>query len=171
MYGISSVGASTVSELYQLLASQSVSAASSGDTTLVAAMGDRSDTVEMSKPAELFSKLQQLQASDPEKLKQVLADIAEKLRDAASQKEGEQAQRLNELADRFEAASQDGDLSALQPPPPPMSGGVDAYQQNSQSDPLRQDGHRRPAMPHGADAMEDIWSSIMSEVDQALADL
>ena len=54
--------------------------------------------------------------SDPDKFKTVTADIAQKLKDAAGSKTGKQADFLNQLADKFSAASQSGSASDLPAP-------------------------------------------------------
>lgn len=69
----------------------------------------------LSGPAQFLSKLQSLEQSDPAQAKQVLGDIASKLKADAGQATGTQADRLNQLADNFQKAAATGDLSALQP--------------------------------------------------------
>ena len=72
-------------------------------------------TVQMSKPAQLFSQLSDLASSDPDKFKQVTTDIAQKLKDAAGSQDGKRADFLNQLADKFSAASQSGSATDLAP--------------------------------------------------------
>jgi hypothetical protein len=72
-------------------------------------------SIDLSKPGKLFSELQSLASSDPAKFKAVTADIASQLKDAASSTTGKQADALNKIADRFEAASQSGKASDLVP--------------------------------------------------------
>src|SRR5436305_14679560 len=74
------------------------------------------DSSRISPMAQMLSKLQQLQAIDPTKFKQVLSDIAGKLQTLAQQ-QGQDAggSWLNKLADRFQTAAQTGDPSSLQP--------------------------------------------------------
>lgn len=132
-----------------------------------------------SRGADLFSKLQQLQTSDPEKFKQVTADIAQKLKDAADQVGGDAGKRLSALADKFQQVSDTGDLSKLQPPQQAGANSkvLGAYQQNSQ------DGQALGATKHahhhhgggGGEAAgtqqpkNDVWSSILDEVNQAIS--
>jgi hypothetical protein len=174
MYSISSTGASsTASQLQQLLALQKVGSTSTdGASAASTLLGGGSDTVQVSKPGELFSKLQQLQSADPEKLKAVLSDIASKLKEAAASQSGAGADRLNELASKFEEAAQTGDLSALKPPEPPQqsgASGVQAYQRNGRA------GGPPPGPPPGGGSSDDkstldsLWSSLLDEVDDALS--
>lgn len=83
------------------------SAGTSGSTSAV--------SIDLSKPGKLFSELQSLASSDPAKFKEVTADIASQLKDAASSATGKQADVLNKIADRFETASQSGKASDLAP--------------------------------------------------------
>ncbi len=70
----------------------------------------------LSGPAQFFSKLQSLEQSDPAKAKQVLGDIASELKSQAVQATGAQADRLSQLADRFQKAADSGDLSSTRDP-------------------------------------------------------
>jgi hypothetical protein len=71
-------------------------AAPGGDDTTVSTLGT------------LMGKLSDLSQSDPAKAKQVLADIATKLGQSSDP-------HLQQLADKFQQASQTGDVSSLQP--------------------------------------------------------
>ena len=73
-------------------------------------------SVDLSKPGQLFSQLQNLAQTDPAKFKEVTAEIASQLKNAASSHTGKQADFLNALAGRFDAASQSGNVSDLKPP-------------------------------------------------------
>jgi hypothetical protein len=72
-------------------------------------------SVGISRPGQLLSELKDLATSDPAKFKSVTADIAQKLKDAASAQGGSASDFLNKLADRFSAASQSGNASDLAP--------------------------------------------------------
>jgi hypothetical protein len=72
--------------------------------------------VDISKPGQLFSQLSSLAQNDPDQFKAVSADIAQKLKDAAGSASGGQADFLNKIADRFQSASQSGNVSDLAPP-------------------------------------------------------
>jgi hypothetical protein len=71
--------------------------------------------VDISRPGQLFSELSSLAQSNPDQFKSVSADIAAKLKDAAGSATGSQADFLNKIADRFQSASQSGNISDLQP--------------------------------------------------------
>jgi hypothetical protein len=72
--------------------------------------------VDISRPGQLFSQLSSLAQSNPDQFKSVTADIAQKLKDAASSASGSHADFLDKIADRFQAASQSGNVSDLAPP-------------------------------------------------------
>jgi hypothetical protein len=108
---------STISSLFstgdvQAIASPSTQPVGSADANGVTPSGV---TVDISKPGQLLSQLKDLAASDPAKFKAVTADIAQKLKDAASAQGGSGADFLNKLADRFSAASESGNASDLTP--------------------------------------------------------
>jgi len=88
---------------------------------------------QISKQGQLFSQLQQLQSSDPDKYKQLLTDAANKLSSAAQSATGGDQQFLSNLAAKFSKAA-DGDLSALEPPQRSSGTAVGAaYQQGAQT--------------------------------------
>jgi hypothetical protein len=74
-------------------------------------------SVSISKPGQLFGQLSSLASSDPDKFKTVTANIAQKLKDAASSQDGRRADFLSQLADKFDAASQSGSAAGLAPTP------------------------------------------------------
>ena len=75
------------------------------------------DSVQVSKTAEFFQQLRQLESQNPAGFKKELSDIAGKLKSAAQQEsDPSQSSFLNNLADRFQKAADTGDLSALKPP-------------------------------------------------------
>ncbi|MBS2024049.1 MAG: hypothetical protein JST92_16725 [Deltaproteobacteria bacterium] len=74
------------------------------------------DTTDTSPMAKAMQELQDLAKSDPAKFKKAAAEIAEKLKAEAGQATGRKADFLNQLASKFDAASQSGDASGLQPP-------------------------------------------------------
>jgi hypothetical protein len=97
------------------------STASIADLTTLEPTGSVDPTLQtdsrpqVSERGKLLQELSDLQKSDPEKFKKVTEEISQKLRDAASSASAGQASALNKLADRFDQASQSGDMSALQP--------------------------------------------------------
>ena len=107
---ISSVSSSSINGITPLNP-QTTPTTASGSTDDVAGV-----SVDISKPGQLFSQLSSLATSDPDKFKTVTADIAQKLKDAAGSKTGKQADFLNQLADKFSAASQSGSASDLPAP-------------------------------------------------------
>jgi len=73
------------------------------------------ETQSISQGASLLGQLQQLQASNPSEFQTVMNQVAQGLRSQAQQASGGQAGLLDALADRFAAAAQAGNLSALSP--------------------------------------------------------
>jgi len=91
---------------------------------------------DFSKPSELLSKLAQLQSSDPEKFKSLMNEIADKLQSAADESgtDSFKSKMLGDLAAKFKSAAETGDLTQLQPPPPPSGsneGKIAQYLMNS----------------------------------------
>ena len=91
---------------------------------------------QVSGPAALMNKLKTLQQTDPDKLKAVLGELADTISEKAnSATDPGEKRALSELAEKFKAAGESGDLSSLQPPRgpggkggpppgPPPSGGA-----------------------------------------------
>ena len=78
--------------------------------------GDSNPTVgsaDLSPAAQFYSKLASLAKTNPDQFKQTTSDIAAALKDAASKTSGPEADFLNNMASRFQTASQTGDPSAL----------------------------------------------------------
>lgn len=174
MSGVSSINASqSLQELYQLLDLQSVGTTTQQDTlSSVSSTGTSGVSFQKSKPGEVLNKLAQLLESDPDKFKEVTAKIAEKLKEAAASATGQDAERLNSLAEKFQQASDSGDLSALQPPPPPPQGNPYAGQSTGSNDSSMLDMLKNlPSLQNGTGAnssMDTIWDSILSQINQAL---
>lgn len=74
----------------------------------------------VSKFGNLMSQLNELQQSDPDQFKEVVSQIAEKLKEAASSAsesgDTEKATKLGELAQKFETAASTGEMPDLRPP-------------------------------------------------------
>lgn len=87
-----------------------------GDDLKAGAVRNPASSVDISKPAQLFNKLKQLQTSDPTKFKQVTAQLADKLQKAADNSTGDDQKLLSDLASKFKEASQIGELSLPQGP-------------------------------------------------------
>jgi hypothetical protein len=130
------------------------SSTSSADQVLASADG----TQGVSKMGEQMKKLDDLSSSDPAKFKQVTGNIAEQLKGLANSKSGEEAERINDMASKFESASKSGSMSDLKPPGPPPNGGpppqgAAAYAQQKAS---------------ASNSSTDTRSQIDSIVEQAL---
>lgn len=127
---IDSVTNSLLNEITSYLsASKTDETASSSETSV--GSSSTSDSAEVSPLIELLQQLQQLQETDSEKFTELMNQAAEQLREAASEEtDSEQASILSDLADKFEAAAETGDLSSLVTPPPPPPG---AYGEDSSS--------------------------------------
>ena len=63
----------------------------------------------------MMQHLEDLQDSDPAKFKQVVSDMAKKLRADAQNASGPDADRLSQIADRLDKVAASGDLSQLRP--------------------------------------------------------
>jgi hypothetical protein len=162
---------SSVLSISQLYGTQSTGT----DSTIADAIGadaySQSDSVDLSKPAQLFSKLQELAKSDPEKFKQVCADIAEKLKAASQETTGRDANMLADLAQKFQNVADGGDISQLQPPPPPsfsQSGGVSAYSQQQDEALIEMMQHRQDDTGSNSQ-IATLMDSILDEVESALS--
>ena len=90
-----------------------VSSNSGGSSSPVSA-AQPAATADISPAGSFFGNLEKLKEQDPAKLKQVLSDISTQLQTAAQSASGSQQQFLTQLADKFQSASQSGDISALQ---------------------------------------------------------
>ena len=111
---INSINTSLLSEISSYLKTSTTSSSAATDTTT--ASSTSTDQIDFSQVAELFKELQQLQKSNPDELKQVLTEAAEKFKDAASQTtDTRDKQFLTNLSDRFQQAADTGDLSVLGP--------------------------------------------------------
>jgi hypothetical protein len=117
---MSSIG-STLNSINQSLLSEIRSDLSSSQKTASASTTPVSttpsiDRVDFSQIAELFKELKQLQTSNPAEFKKVTSDAASQLKAAVQQTtDPNQASFLSELADKFQKASDTGDVAALQP--------------------------------------------------------
>jgi hypothetical protein len=108
-----------INSISSLYSSPAIGGVGTTDSTSNGASVDATSSavsVDLSKPGQLFSQLQNLAQTDPPKFKEVTAEIASQLKDAASTHTGKQADFLNALAGRFDAASQSGNVSDLKPP-------------------------------------------------------
>lgn len=109
--------------VYAPLAAQSVGSPTDPTTTAPVPDSDGDATssgsaasVDISKPGQLFSKLKNLETSDPDQFKQVMTDVSNSLK-VTAQQDGStpDGQALSALADKFAQAASSGNLSPLQP--------------------------------------------------------
>jgi hypothetical protein len=120
-----SVNSNLLSEIGNDLSTTQVASSSStsGNASTTAAASSSSDSVNFSQVAQLFQQLQQLETSNPADFQKVTADAAAQLQKAAQQTtDPGQASFLASLADRFQQASQSGNLSAFEGGPKASSG-------------------------------------------------
>jgi len=142
-------------------------------TTPTTALGSADATtgvsVDISKPGQLFGQLSSLASSDPEKFKTVTADIAQKLKDAASSQDGRRADFLNQLADKFTAASQSGSASGLAPTPGGRAHGHHGHHHHAQTadnasgSTTGQPSSSAPGAPGSPGSMAQTIESILTD--------
>jgi hypothetical protein len=112
----------TISSIASSLSTSQVASSSfSRSMSIEGVQGDDStSSARISKLGDYMKQLQELQQSDPEKFKEVTAQIAQKLEDAAktASTDGDtrKSEALTELAGKFKTASQDGTMPDLKPP-------------------------------------------------------
>ena len=114
----------------------------------------------ISKAGDFMSKLQDLLQQDPAKFKEVVGQMAKDMKDAAGKATGDDAKRLNALADGLSQAASTGDLSALQPKqgaPPGQAAGVHKGHHGH--------GHRHGG---GSSAVQSALQGAIATLDQAL---
>lgn len=105
---------SSLTDLYQTYLSESNSTTSTDDslTSTLSEAADNSqstvDSIIFSPTGQIYSKLKQLQASDPDKFKETCSEIADALRSTPNA--GSSAATL---AAKFEKAAETGDMSSL----------------------------------------------------------
>ena len=120
-----------------------------GNANSVPSTGTAQDsTSDISPMAQFLSTLQQLQQQSPDQFKQVTANIAAKLqqaaKDAQSQGNSAWANELNQLANQFQTASTTGQMPTVQ-----------SLQQAGMSGHHHHGGHH-----HGTEASQTDLSSI-----------
>jgi hypothetical protein len=101
----------------------------------------------------------------------VLSDIADKLKAAAQQDGGQSRQDnfLAKLADRFDQASQTGDLSALQPHHHHHHGGGGAAAAYAQNDGADVSGSAAPAVAAPSGGAGGVFTQVKSIIDQVMS--
>lgn len=128
------------------------------------------DSTETSNPAEFFSKLQELQKSDPEKFQEVVSSIADKLEAAAGDEDLSSASSmLSDLAAKFRDVANGGDISQLQPPEPPANPGMmppdEQYAQQEQNSLNDIAFGTSTAQTAFQSKMQELFTSIFSSLD------
>ena len=106
---------SAVSQLWKIAGVQAQSGRKR--TTGADRDGDHDGSPQISKAGQSFSQLSSLQSQNPDKFKQLLTDMASKLRDlAANTTDPAEQDKIVQMADRFTQAASTGDVSQLKPP-------------------------------------------------------
>lgn len=174
MSAVSSLlSSSTVWNLSKLNSASTVSSTSGTISSSSTSATTSSDSVDISKPGELYSKLQALQKSDPAKFKEVVSDIAQKLKTASESQTGNEAKMTSDLAAKFQSVADGGDISQLKPPSPPSGQGapnqtgISAYAQQSAMSST--DSSQSAGGTHGPSSeMKALFDSFVDEVNTAL---
>jgi len=124
-------------------------------------------TATISSAGQMLANLEQLQAQNPAKFKQVTAGIAAKLQMAAQQA-GTQSKMLAELAAKFQNVSAGGNLSQLAPQPPSPSTPYAKLAQNNSASLLDLAVQNGNAAASGASNTSQLFGSISKDVNAAL---
>ena len=95
------------------------------DGIVQSAAGETGLSVQISGMGRGLGELEELSRTDPDKFKELMETIADRLADAAGESDGMKAQFLTDLSDGFRRAGETGDLAELRPPRPPMAYGED----------------------------------------------
>jgi hypothetical protein len=98
----------SVSSTSNAYATSAINGSTKSPSSIPPPVGGAAASANISKPGELFSKLQQLSQQDPAKFKQVAGQIGAELKTAANAS-GNTA--LSKLADQLTQASQSGSLT------------------------------------------------------------
>ncbi len=125
-------------------------------------------SAQLSQPAQLFSKLQELLATNPTEATSILSQLSQQLQATAQSSSDPQAAKvLSSLAAKFATAAQTGDLSVLQPPSSRGSQSpADAYSQAQDSSSASQalvHGHHHHGHHHASSASDSSQSGSSSE--------
>ena len=144
---VGSIGLETVA------GSQATAKASSATSAAAAREQDAARGASISQPAELLSKLGELQAKDPEKFGEVAGAVASGLKDAASKATGGDATKLHQMSEDISRAHKALDVSAARA--------------------KRLKGKLRPKPAHRAQAasgpVKSALDAAIAKVDTALA--
>jgi HPt (histidine-containing phosphotransfer) domain-containing protein len=101
-----------------LLGSQGTSSVSSVSISITATLSiqraEPATEVALSGPAQFLAALKQLQEQKPDQFKQVVAELAKQVKDAAEASTGPEKRFLERLAHRLDRVAETGNLAALQ---------------------------------------------------------
>jgi hypothetical protein len=127
----------------------------------------------MSGPGKLMSKLAALKAADPEKFQTVVSDMAAKLKDAASQATGPQAQFLTNLSNKLSDVASGGDISELRPQGGGQASGAEGvhhggHHHHHGGGGLGGAGATAGSSDSSGDSVHSVVQSIFGELDSAL---
>ena len=163
---INSIGSSALSALINASTNQTKNSPSS-----IAPAANGAAPTNISKPAELLQKLQQLQQQDPAQFKQVMSQLADTLQQVAD-KSGNSNGIASKLAAAFKSASDSGDLSALQSAMQPPNVATAAQAQGAgatASAPQGAQGHHHGHHHQGGGGgIAAAFSAAISQIDAAL---
>jgi len=158
---ITGLGSPTLAALNGTTSNQTTKTKSS----IPPAMGSAAKS-NISKPAELLQKLQQLQQQDPAKFKQVASQLADSLQKVADQS-GNSNGLAAKLASALKSAADSGDLSSVQaaltPPTRQNAAPSAANTQGAKGTQGHHHGHH-----HGGGAAASALSSAITQIDAAL---
>ena len=139
------------------------SAASSTQTTKtkssIPPAANGAATSNISKPAELLQKLQQLEQQDPAQAKQILTQLAETLQKAADQSKDANSP-IAKLAAAFKSAADTGDLSSVQAAMKPPSASTTSMPSGTQGAKGHHHGHH-----HGGGALATAFSTAIGQIE------
>lgn len=153
---LNSINQSLLTEISSYLSTKKTgNSAATASATAGSASGD---TFSFSEVGQLLQELQQLQVTDPNELKQVLSDAANKFSAAAQQTtDPKQASILTNIANKFQTAAQTGDLSTFQQPAASGSTGATSGVQ----------GHHHHHHHHGGGSTEAASSTSSLSTDSS----
>ena len=157
MSSVSSVNSNSVTYTPPL-----ASVASSTSASASASASSSGASAQLSGFGQLMSQLQSLEQSNPSQAQQVLSTIADKLNSEAQSAGGTQGQHLSALAQKFEQASQTGDLSGLKPPTAPTAAqsGVSGHHHG---------GHHHSSQSYSGQAQSSDGDSLLSMMESVMS--
>ncbi|MBS1712704.1 MAG: hypothetical protein JST30_00055 [Armatimonadetes bacterium] len=127
-------------------------------------LGTPVDKANLSRPGQIYGKLEELKAQDPAKYKDLVSKTAAHVQRAADDATGHEQTFLNGLAAKFAKAA-DGDLTALKPPSQNLDPRVAAYAKQRRTGPpehlLMRHANGGPDMTNGHNkALDDAIGSL-----------